>query len=142
MIAGALVEKMLDICSGHIPQRDMDLLSKDTNNAVYTYEYGFIFRVPSEFNSPSLRAMGYSKYFVRIITEARDLQCTFVKFDCDGSEYCLPIHEDNVGVHIPKYREIIKSLLSKPELIPLLMGSHPDLDRMIESSLKEEKGDT
>jgi len=97
--------KVLDISTGHITKKDSMLLTRDDCPATaYEYEYGYFVFV--DVSDPDLRKMslkgelkaykkyGFSENFLNIFKKANKLNCKYIQFDADGTEYSdLPVVE-------------------------------------------------
>jgi len=99
------IEKMLIINTGHISSQDMENLT-DTDPHPYPYtvlltEYGVIISLTSDMEiQPKEQSIvfisdkkvepwvkEYSKEFIDILRLAKAEGCTWINFDCDGTEH-------------------------------------------------------
>lgn len=99
------IEKMLIISTGHISAKDMEnLTTTDPHPYPYTVlptEYGAIISLTSDMVIPPKEqsiafisgkeiepwVKEYSPEFLDILRLAKAKDCTWINFDCDGSEY-------------------------------------------------------
>jgi hypothetical protein len=81
--------KYLDISTGHMADRDMELLKKDDGPlAVYPYTEGYWVHVsPDIKNEAALCKLGFSEGFAKVYLAAKRAGCWFIRFDCDGFMY-------------------------------------------------------
>ncbi len=98
------IEKMLIINSGHVTKEDMDsLCDPDLNTYPYTRlptEYGVIVYLTSDMELPARTnsidfitegsspswCKAFSEEFIEILRIAKENDCHYVNFDCDGTE--------------------------------------------------------
>jgi len=87
--------KFLDISTGHVTQKDFDLLERnDCPIASYSYLEGCWVHVAKDITRAHLRRLGFSAGFIAVYLAAKQAKCWFIRFDCDGFEY----------KHFPTYR--------------------------------------
>jgi len=84
--------RFLDCSTGHVTERDMDLLKRDDCQIVtYQFEYGTWVHVlqdkPYEFTYKILKLLGFSVGFIKVYMAARAAGCWFIKLDQDGETY-------------------------------------------------------
>jgi len=101
------IEKTLIISTSHITEKDMDKLTSLSPAYPYTLlitDYGVMLALPSYVKLPprsnSIAFITeidfeewtdkYSDAFLEILRIAKEKECLWVNFDCDGSEYDLP----------------------------------------------------
>lgn len=87
-------QKILDISTGHLTKKDNDLLKDEDsmNNPIssYKFEYGYFVHVSEdsmEELTPIIKSAGYSDEFLIILSKAKELKCSYIKFDSDGFLY-------------------------------------------------------
>lgn len=89
MIKDPFVFKVLDICTGYMTEEDSKKLGAeawDGHAPVYELrDYGFLVYVGEI--EENWGAEGMSPAFMKVLKEAKELDCSYVRFDRDGREY-------------------------------------------------------
>jgi len=81
----------LDVSTGHITRKD-DLIVKTVEFplGVYEYDCGYFIHTGCgilEDEEEELREAEMSEAFIKVWKHARELECWFVRFDSDGTEF-------------------------------------------------------
>jgi hypothetical protein len=90
--------KCLDISTAHLTMDEVKLLDEASCSCafmkamnpvtVHKYEEGYFVHVPTETSTYlTIAKFGYGKQFVDILRRAKELGCTYVQFDGDGTQY-------------------------------------------------------
>jgi len=96
-----LLLSVLDISTGHITQKDTELLEQnDCPVSGYPYgpkddAYGHLVHLTNspgdfEIEMSSAKKYGFSDAFIKVCKVARAKSCDYVRFDRDGAVYDLP----------------------------------------------------
>lgn len=84
------IDRILHVSTGHMTEDDLERAgaSNGPNVVGYKYEYGVFVFVPTEndFANILLRDK-WSEGFIKTLQLARNQDCQWVKFDCDGPVY-------------------------------------------------------
>lgn len=90
----ACITKNLDISTAHMDQNDAELLDENDDSffsrdpiIVYRFDEGYFIYIGGDLDTEAIKDFGYSQEFIEILKWGKNLGCTYVKFDRDGTTY-------------------------------------------------------